>query len=90
LGKRPGKASCYTGFIDQNVLSCIKMIDGYSKKGVVESAREVFNEINRKDHLVEDNTILASVEDGRSCVISKKEFWGSLDQNRRHGLLDPE
>nr|GEZ56329.1 pentatricopeptide repeat-containing protein [Tanacetum cinerariifolium] len=108
---------------EQNVLSCIKMINGYSKKGVVESAREVFNEMNEKDHLVcnsmityyaqngwlkktlendhrkyleecfrdrEDNTILASVEDGSSCVISKKEFWGSLDQNRRHGLLDPE
>ncbi|GKD51412.1 hypothetical protein Tco_1280388, partial [Tanacetum coccineum] len=38
----------------------------------------------------EDNTIVASVEDGSSYVISKKEFWGSPDQNRRHGLLDPE
>ncbi|GKF37156.1 hypothetical protein Tco_0113914 [Tanacetum coccineum] len=37
----------------------------------------------------EDNTILVSVEDGSSYVISK-EFWGSPDQNRRHGLLDPE
>ncbi|GKC53148.1 hypothetical protein Tco_1075893 [Tanacetum coccineum] len=38
----------------------------------------------------EDNTILASVEDGSSYVISKKEFWGSPDLNRRHALLDPE
>ncbi|GJV36808.1 hypothetical protein Tco_1409285 [Tanacetum coccineum] len=39
----------------------------------------------------EDNTIVALVEDGSSYVISKKEFWGSPgQQNRRHGLLDPE
>ncbi|GKA12082.1 pentatricopeptide repeat-containing protein [Tanacetum coccineum] len=50
--------------LEQNVLSCVKMIDVYSKKGVVESAREVFNEINEKDHLVYNSMITCYAQNG--------------------------
>ncbi|GJV93869.1 hypothetical protein Tco_1541682 [Tanacetum coccineum] len=37
----------------------------------------------------EDNTYIISVEDGSSMILAWR-FGGSPDQNRRHGLLDPE
>nr|GEX69025.1 retrovirus-related Pol polyprotein from transposon TNT 1-94 [Tanacetum cinerariifolium] len=84
------KGAFLNGIINEDVYVAqpLRFIDFENPNQVYKLKKALYG-LKQAPKAWEDNTILASVKEDSSYVISKK-FWGSPDQNRRHGLLEPE